>query len=144
MWTYLKNISTNDPTFEARYEEVKEKLSEVEQGDEDVAEQAWRVIRPEILNKIYKHYTNFLILWHFTKEDRFHKQIMSTKRKLMEEEMGPVEAIEQAVKKRKYIIKKATGMLDENPLYETLPAPNLSDSEDEEPDKVEEQALEAN
>ena len=55
---------------------------------------------------------------------------MKTKRKLMdEEEFEPVEAIEHAVKKRKYIIQKATGLLDDKPLQEIVPAPNLESDE---------------
>ena len=126
--------------LEAQYEEVKEKLRDTEQSDADLTEQALRVVRPDILNKIYKHYTNFLTLWHFAKKDRFHKQIMVTKRKIMEEEdIDAIEAIEQAVKRRKYIIKKATGMLDDDILEKTLPAPNLSDDEHEHHEQVERQ-----
>ena len=78
---------------------------------------------------------------HFTKEDSVHKQIMATKRRLMEEEdLKPVEAIQQAVKRRKYLIQKATGMLDDDPLEKILPVPNLSDDEDKEHEKVKEPA----
>ena len=46
--------------------------------------------------------------------------------------MDPLEAIEQAVKKRKYIIQKATGMLDDVPLDKKLPPMSENESEEEE------------
>ena len=49
-----------------------------------------------------------------------------------EEDMEPVEAIELAVKKRKYIIQKATGMLDDELLEEKLPPPSMTGEETEE------------
>ena len=72
-------------------------------------------------------------MWHFVKLDKFHKQITRTKRKLIEEEdFEPVEAIEHVVKTRRYIIQKATGLLDDEPLEEKLPIPHSGESEEEE------------
>ena len=55
-----------------------------------------------------------------------------------EEDITPVEAMELAVKKRKYIIQKATMMLDDDPLEDKLPLPSFTEEEEEEDEKMEE------
>ena len=139
LWNYLRNKATNDETIQAQYEEVKEKLQDEELSDEEVGKQASRVIKPDIRKHIYDHCINFLTLWHYAKEDETYKQIMRTKRKLIEEEdFGPVEAIMQAVKKRKVLIQKATGTLDDDPLEEKLPLPTMTEEEDTDEEDEEE------
>ena len=130
LWTYLKNIALNDSDIGEKIEEIKGKLDDGELTDEEVHKQAMCVVKPDILKHIYTHYVNFLKLWHFAKEDKSHKKVMKTKRKLMnEEDFDPAEAIEHAVKKRKYLIAKATHLL-ETDIENKLPAPNF-ESEDE-------------
>ena len=132
LWAYLKDVATKDEAVIAQFEETKERLADPELSEDEVAEQARRVIRPEILKHIYEHYANFLKLWHYTKEDRYHKRIMKTKRKLMDEEdFLPAEAIEQAVKKRKYLIVKAADMLEAD-LSSKVPAPDIPEEEESE------------
>ena len=133
LWTYLKKVAKNDTALTTKFEEIKERLNDAELSEDEVAEQAKRVIRPEILKHISEHYTNFLKLWHYAKGDRYHKQVMKTKRKLMEEEeenFSPAEAIEHAVKKRKYLIVKATDMLEAD-LSSMLPPPDLTEEEED-------------
>ena len=133
LWSYLKNCAVGDDDLKAHAEELKERLIDGELSDEEVTQQAMRVVRPDILKHIYDHYLNFLKIWHFAKEDKYHKQVMRTKRRLMDEEdFEPVEAIEQAVKKRKFLIQKATEMLDDIPLEVKVPPPRLDESEEEE------------
>ena len=133
LWSYLKNCAVADDNLKAHAEELKERLIDGELSDEEVTQQAMRVVRPDILKHIYDHYLNFLKIWHFAKEDKYHKQVMRTKRRLMDEEdFEPVEAIEQAVKKRKFLIQKATEMLDDIPLEVKVPPPRLDESEEEE------------
>ena len=131
LWKYLKSIATKDEHLKNEFEEIKEKLADKESSDEVVSKMAWRIVKPHVCENIYSHYINFLKLWHFAKEDETHRQVMRTKRKLIEEEedMEPVEAIEIAVKRRKYIIQKATGMLEDDPLEEILPPPSLTEEE---------------
>ena len=137
LWTYLKTVANQDEDLATQFEEVKDRLDDGELSDDEVVEHAKRVIRPEILKNIYEHYTNFLKIWHFAREDKYHKQIMKTKRKLMDEEdFSPVEAIEQAVKKRKYLIVKATDMLEAD-LATKVPAPSLSEEEVDEEEEEE-------
>ena len=58
---------------------------------------------------------------------------MRTKKRLLKvgEDFEPSEAIEQAVKKRKYLIQKATGMLDDTPLEVKVPELHLGTSGEE-------------
>ena len=133
LWLFLRNASTKDPDIDAKYLGMKEKLADETTDEEELEELAWRVVRPDLVRKVSEHYMNLLKLWHFAKDDAFHKQIMRTKRKLIEEEdFEPVEAIERAVKTRRYLIQKATGLLDDEPLEENLPIPHSGESESEE------------
>ena len=123
MWTYLLDSAINDEAVKAEFEELKEKLDDGEMTDSEVAHKANLVVRPNTLRHINEHYANFLKIWHYARDDKYHKQIMRTKRNLMDmEEMSPVEAIEQAVKKRKYLIVKATGLLEDQDLVKKVPA----------------------
>ena len=141
LWAFLRNASNKDPDIDAKLLEMKEKLADDNTDEEESEELAWRVVRPDLVRKVSEHYTNLLKLWHFAKDDAFHKQIMRTKRKLIEEEdFEPVEAIERAVKTRRYLIQKATGLLDEEPLEEKLPIPHSGESEEEEEEEHKEQA----
>ena len=135
LWAFLRK-STKDPDMDAKFLDLKEKLDDGEMEDEKLTEQAWRVVRPEVVHMVSEHYTNLLKIWHFAKHDKFHKQIMKTKRKLIEEEdFNPVEAIERAVKTRRYIIQKATGLLDDTPLKDKVPNFQSLESAKEEEDK---------
>ena len=108
-------------------------------SDDEVAEQAKRVIRPEILKHIYEHYAYFLKIWHYANKEKYHRQIMKTKRKLIDEDgFSPVEAIEQAVKQRKYLIIKATDLFEEPDLSTKVPAPILSEEEEDDDENEEE------
>ena len=114
LWKYLVSCARKDPNIIEKYNDVKEKLSN-ETNDEEKEEtdkDALRVVRPKMFQHICKHYANLLKLWHFAKRDSTHKKIMKIKQNLMEDdELDPVEAIEHAVKKCKYSIHKASGLL---------------------------------
>ena len=139
LWKYLHTVAVKDPGISSLWEDARERLASPELSDEELDEQAWSVVRPKILKHIYIHYANFLKLWHFANKDKTHKKIMTTKRKLInEEDYDPVEAIEQAVKKRKFLIMKATGLLGDN-IAENVPAPSFDDEEEEEEDEEEEE-----
>ena len=140
LWDYLSTKAVNDETIKAQFEELMEKLADGELTEEEVAKQAGRVVKPDIRKHIYEHTINFLTLWHYAKEDETYKQIRRTKRKLIEEEdFGPREAITQAVKKRKFLIQRETGTLDDDPLVETLPLPTLRDKDDADEEEEEEE-----
>merc|ERR1712208_33097 len=111
----------------SQFDEIKGNLASDESTtEEEVNKQALRVVKPDIFKHVCKHYTSFLKLWHWARENKYHKEIMKTKRKLMDEEdFDYEEAIEHAVKKRKYLIEKATGigLFDDEPLDEVVPPP---------------------
>ena len=67
--------------------------------------------REAILDTISDYYTTLLKLHHFTRKDKYHKKIMTTKKRLMEEEeYGATEAIDAAVKQRRFAISQAAGI----------------------------------
>ena len=132
LWAYLKNTALNNPALKEQHEAIRERLADDESlvDDKEVNEQAHRVIKPLVIKHIFEHYTNFVKIWHFAAKNKTHLQVMKTKRKLVtEEDFDPVEAIEHAVKKRKYLIIKATDMLEDVSLEEAVPFPQISEDE---------------
>ena len=127
IWMYLKNSALRNKAIESQFDEIKANLASDESAtEEEVNKHALRVVKPDIFKHVCKHYAAFLKLWHWARENKYHKEIMKTKRKLMDEEdFDYEEAIEHAVKKRKYLIEKATGigLFDDEPLDEVVPPP---------------------
>ena len=132
MWKYLFDKACDAPGISSQWDDARERLANPELSDEELEEQVWRVMTPNFMNHISTHYANLLKLWHFAKHDKTHKKIMATKRKLMnEEDFDPEEAIEHAVKKRRFLIMKATpGMLGSD-IVEKVPAPRFEEEEEE-------------
>ena len=133
LWSYLRNCAFKQPEFQVKFEDVMKQLADGQLSEKEVAEQARRVVKPDIINHICEHYSNFLKIWHFAKKDDYHRQIMRTKRRLIDDDdFEPTEAIEYAVKKRKFLITKATEMTDDTPLEDIVPTPqDIGDEEDE-------------
>ena len=133
LWEYLKQSALKNPYIQEEMDQTIEKLHDPELSDDVVHAQAFRVVKPDVFKHVCRHYAAFLKLWHFAKNNTFHKKVMKTKRKLMDkEEFEPEEAIDYAVKKRKYIIEKATGigLFDDEPLEEKVPPPIAESDED--------------
>ena len=123
--------SDNDTIDDKEVEEDSEDSEEIEEesdsSDSDEKEvNIWDVLKgkavsqlsgetdndhEDVLDGISEYYTNLLKLYHYTRKDKYHKKIMTTKRRLIdEEEYGPVEAIDAAVKQRRYAISEAAGI----------------------------------
>ena len=91
---------------------LKEALSDGQKTEEEIENEISKLLKPYMFKQILVEYSDLLKLWYFAKKDETHKKIMATKRKLIDEdEFEPIEAIEYAVKKRKYLIKKETDMV---------------------------------
>ena len=138
IWAYLRKTALNNPEIKEELLQIKERLSNDELDEAIVEEQANRVVKPAIVEHICEHYGNLLKLWHFAQADKHNKKVMVTKRKLMStEDMDPVEAINHTVKKRKFLIRKATGLLDDEPLEDKVPPPQFHEDADEDDEEKE-------
>ena len=62
LWTFLRKSSTKDPDLEARFEEVKGKLSDDNLYEEELTEQARYVVRPDLVHKVSKHLIEIVVL----------------------------------------------------------------------------------
>ena len=103
----LKNACIN--TLQAA---LKEALTDGQKTEEEIENEISKLLKPYMFKQILVEYSDLIKLWYFAKKDETHKKIMATKRKLIDEdEFEPIEAIEYAVKKRKYLIKKETDMV---------------------------------
>merc|ERR1712121_158106 len=111
LWSYLKNkaFEKNDEKFRKRQEVFINKG----ESEDDAVISAFHSVLPDIRKDISKAYTELLLVWHYAEDDKGHKKILETKRKLIEDDDYDVdEAIYSAVKKRKYIIEKETKTRD--------------------------------
>ena len=114
IWNYLK-----EKVVRAVAKERYETPGEVE--DEMMEDEGKAMIKiemmPTVREGIMKAYTTTLMLWHYAKRDPVNKKVKETKRKLIEDEdYEPDEAIRHAVKKRRYLTQKATGVHEEDDL----------------------------
>ena len=85
---------------------------------------------PVIRKAIYRLYHDRVREMEGLRKDPVHKSIMKTKRKMMEEDdYEEDESLKHAIKRRKYLIQKATGLRDEDVLGE-----HSDDADNEESD----------
>ena len=75
IWAYLKKCANIDPHLMKKFDDAKERLADDELSEKEVEAQAFRVVKPEMLKHIYDHYTNYLKMWHFAAEDKYHRQV---------------------------------------------------------------------
>ena len=133
IWTYLTKVTDNDTDLQERHQDAKERLTNDELSEEQIDSEALRVVKPYACDVIFRNYSALLKIMHFAEKDPYHRDVLKTKRRLLMEEIDdPVEAIELAVKRRRYTIMKATDMLDEEDEDDIPPPPDLVEVEDEE------------
>ena len=115
VWTYLRKIAITNDKVDEKYCETIEALVKNGMDEEEAQRDALRVVLPNVREIIYERYTKMLLLWHHADENESHEKVLSTKRKLMDDEdYDAEEAIRYAVKKRRYLIQKETQTLDED------------------------------
>ena len=111
----MTKTADKNETIQGRYEDVKNRLADDGLSEQQTSTEASLVVKPHKRDIIYKNYSDFLKMMHFAEKDTYHKQIIQTKKRFLNEGIDdPVEAIDLTVKKRKLIIQKATDTLDDD------------------------------
>ena len=84
---------------------------------DEAHQEAYQHVLPKLRRNIMSNYVRKIVDAAKLHKDPVHKKIMSTKRKLQEDDdYEAQEAIKYAVKKRKYLIQEATGTLSDDEL----------------------------
>ena len=77
----MSDGANNDEEIQKRIEDVKGRLADDELSEEQISQEALRVVKPYKMDFMYKTYAGFLKMWHFTERDVYHKKIMQTKKR---------------------------------------------------------------
>ena len=126
IWVKLKREAWT-PKMQNEYEECYDAFLESGVSEKKAEIMAQKEIRSKLRKHVKDRYVKFLKRIALLRKDRAHKQIMSTKRKLLEEdEFDENEALHYAVKKRRFLIEKASGLLSDDEIS------NEDDDDDEE------------
>ena len=89
------------------FEEMKESLMNSGLGEKTAKEKAYSNILPKLLTELENTYMERLLWMRQLKKDPVHKKIMHTKNAFVEnDDFDPEEALEAAVDKRKFLIKR--------------------------------------
>lgn len=116
IWDDIRDLSWTSSLLHA-HKEKKAKLINEGMAANEAQQEAYRHVLSRLRRNIMSNYVQKVFEAAKLHKDPIHKKIMSTKRKLQEDEdYEPEEAIKYAVTKRKYIIQKATSTLSDDEL----------------------------
>jgi len=114
IWDDIRDLSWTSSLLHA-HEEKREELIGEGMSAHEANQEAYRHVLPKLRRNILTNYIRKIVEARKLHEDPIHKKIMSTKRKLQEDEDYEYEeALKYAVKKRKYIIQEATATLSDD------------------------------
>ena len=115
VWMALKQKAWRRK-IQAKYEHHLKDLIDSGVDETKATKWAYDAILPQFQEAVQHYYMEQLMLIRKIREDRTHKKIRETYKRLIEEESySRDEALRYAVKKRRYLIDKETGLLD-NPM----------------------------
>ena len=128
VWSSIRDPSWTSKLLSA-FNEAKKEFQNQGMTADDAHQEAYQHVLPKLRRNIMSNYIRKIVDAAKLHKDPVHKKIMSTKRKLQEDnDYEAQEAIKYAVKKRKFLIQEATGTLSNDELD--------YDIEDEEEEEV--------
>ena len=111
VWTSIRELSWT-PEIDDTFDNKKAELVERGMSTGDAHQIAYKRVLPNLRRNIAMNYMKKILEHTKLRQDPIHQQNLKTKRKLQEEDdYESEEAMRYAVKKRKYLILKATGTL---------------------------------
>ena len=116
VWSSIRDLSWTTKLLSTFNETKKEFQNEGMTADE-AHQEAYQHVLPKLRRNIMSNYVRKIVDAAKLHKDPVHKKIMSTKRKLQEDDdYEAQEAIKYAVKRRKFLIQEATGTLSDDEL----------------------------
>ena len=116
VWTSIRELSWT-PEIDDTFDNKKADLVEGGMSTGDAHQIAYKRILPNLRRNIATNYMKKILEHTKLRQDPIHRKILKTKQKLQEDDdYESDEAMRYAVKKRKYLILKATGTLSDDEL----------------------------
>ena len=116
VWSSIRDLSWTTKLL-STFNEAKKEFQNQGMTADEAHQEANQHVLPKLRRNIMSNYVRKIVDAAKLYKDPVHKKIMSTKRKLQEDDdYEAQEAIKYAVKKRKYLIQEATGTLSDDEL----------------------------
>ena len=116
VWSGIRDLSWTSKLL-STFNEAKKEFQNEGMTVDEAHQEAYQHVLPKLRRNIMSNYVRKIVDAAKLHKDPVHKKIMSTKRKLQEDDdYEAQEAIKYAVKKRKYLIQEATGTLSDDEL----------------------------
>ena len=114
VWSGIRNLSWTVKLL-STFNEAKKEFQNQGMTADEAHQEAYQHVLPKLRRNIMNNYVPKIVDAPKLHKDPVHKKIMSTKLKLQEDDdYEAQEAIKYAVKKRKYLIREATGTLSDD------------------------------
>ena len=114
VWSGIRDLSWTSKLL-STFNEAKKEFQNQGMTADEAHQEAYQHVLPKFRRNIMFNYVQKIVDAAKLHKDPVHKKIMSTKRKLQEDDdYEAQEAIKYAVKKRKYLIQEATGTLSDD------------------------------
>ena len=116
VWNSIRDLSWTSKLL-STFNEAKKGFQNQGMTADEAHQEAYQHVLPKLRRNIMSNYVRKIVDAAKLHKDPVHKKIMSTKRKLQEDnDYEAQEAIKYAVKKRKFLIQEATGTLTDDEL----------------------------
>ena len=116
VWSGIRDLSWTSKLL-STFNEAKKEFQNQGMAADEAHQEAYQHVLPKLRRNIMSNYVQKIVDAAKLHKDPVHKKIISTKRKLQEDDdYEAQEAIKYAVKKRKYLIQEATGTLSDDEL----------------------------
>ena len=116
VWSGIRDLSWTSKLL-STFNEAKKEFQNEGMTVDEAHQEAYQHVLPKLRRNIMSNYVRKIVDAAKLHKDPVHKKIMSTKRKLQEDDdYEAQEAIKYAVTKRKYLIQEATGTLSDDEL----------------------------
>ena len=116
VWSGIRDLSWTSKLL-STFNEAKKEFQNQGMAADEAHQEAYQHVLPKLRRNIMSNYVQKIVDAAKLHKNPVHKKIMSTKRKLQEDDdYEAQEAIKYAVKKRKYLIQEATGTLSDDEL----------------------------
>ena len=116
VWSGIRDLTWTSKLL-STFDEANKEFQNQGMTADDAHQETYQHVLPKLRRNIMSNYVQKIVGAAKLHKDPVHKKIMSTKRKLQEDDDYEAhEAIKYAVKKRKFLIQEATGTLSDDEL----------------------------